>query len=495
MTPLTDEDGKETPMAYQERHPIGELLVWVTTGWLGLLIAAGSSGPARADLLTLSDGRQFEGLVQSDRADAVRFETVVSGMRVTIEFKRSDVKSVERKPPPEGFFDSAEREPQARRPAASREAETLYLEVPIVGRFRDTVFVQAVRSALAYAKKKGIHHIVFTVDSEGGAAEEAGAIYRTLTEFADTLHYHAVVRKCLNDAIVIPFLAETMHLLPDAVIGGTEQKLENLPRKYAAKDEQLVRSQIASDLYDAARKRGRDGRIIRAMVDPEESLAAWIDEKGEVAMGTAAPKGISSDRVIFQVGPGSVLQLSFAQARKLGVPAVTGGADRLGDALGLSGWHEESSYGRDTMNRTIASRKRAASSAQAKYEDKLTQNIRMRETASRAIETNLKQAAQWNPTQASYKTLSAFWSWELGLDWDSRLWTPESRARWRDRSDACAYFLTKAQENIRLMMRLDNEAATLGLSQTFQPDDLAVMLEDVGVKLEMLKRHRNRVGE
>jgi len=316
-----------------------------------------------------------------------------------------------------------------------------------------------------------------------------------MMEFADTLHYHAIVRKCLNDAIVIPFLAETTHLLPDAVIGGTEQKLENLPRKYAAKDEQLVRSQIASDLYEAARKRGRDGRIIRAMVDPEESLAAWIDKKGEIAMGTALAKDVPSDRVVFQVGPDDVLQLGFEQARKLGVPTITGGSNRLGEALGLPGWREESSYGRDTTNRVIASRKRAASSAQGKYEDKLTQNIRMRETASRAIETNLKQAAQWNPTEASYKTLSALWNWEFGLDWDTRLWTPESRARWRDRTDACAYFLTKAQENIRLMIRLDKEAATLGLSQTFQPDDLAVMLEDVNVKLEMLKRHRNRIGE
>jgi len=470
-------------------------LVRVAAGWFGFLIALGAGGPAPADHLTLSDGRQFEGLVQSDRADAVRFETVVSGMRVMIEFKRSDVKSVERKALPEGFFDAAEMEPQARRPAASQEAVTLYLEVPIVGRFRDTVFVQAVRSALAYAKKKGIGHIVFTVDSDGGAAEEAGAIYRTMMEFADTLHYHAIVRKCLNDAIVIPFLAETTHLLPDAVIGGTEQKLENLPRKYAAKDEQLVRSQIASDLYEAARKRGRDGRIIRAMVDPEESLAAWIDKKGEIAMGTALAKDVPSDRVVFQVGPDDVLQLGFEQARKLGVPTITGGSNRLGEALGLPGWREESSYGRDTTNRVIASRKRAASSAQGKYEDKLTQNIRMRETASRAIETNLKQAAQWNPTEASYKTLSALWNWEFGLDWDTRLWTPESRARWRDRTDACAYFLTKAQENIRLMIRLDKEAATLGLSQTFQPDDLAVMLEDVNVKLEMLKRHRNRIGE
>jgi hypothetical protein len=450
---------------------------------------------AHADVVTLSDGRQFEGLVRSDQGDTIRFETVVSDTRVTIEFKRSDVKSVDRKPVPDELFESAAGEHRIAPPPASQQATTLYLEIPIVGRFRETVFVQAIRSTLAYAKKKGINHIVFNVDSDGGAVEDAGAVYKTLTEFAGTLHYHAVIRKCLNDAIVIPFLCETVHLLPDAVIGGTSQKMENLPRKFGTKDEQLVRSQIAGDLYDAARKRGRDGRLIRAMIDPEQPLAAWIDDKRDLAMGTAPPQNITPDRVIFQVGPGSVLQLTFDQARRLGVPTITGGADRLGHELNLPGWREESSYGRDAMNRVIAGRKRAASSAQAKYEDKLTQNIRMRETASRAIEVNIKQAAQWNPTSDSYSKLSAYWGWELGLDFDIQLWTPESRARWRDRSDACLYFLTKAQDNIKLMIRLDKEAVPMGLSPTFKADDLAYMLEDVSMKVQMLARHRNRAGD
>ena len=42
-------------------------------------------------------------------------------------------------------------------------------------------------------------------------------------------------------------------------------------------------------------------------------------------------------------------------------------------------------------------------------------------TSSRAIETNLKQAAKWNPTDASYKTLSTYWNWVLDTDWDMQL--------------------------------------------------------------------------
>lgn len=81
------------------------------------------------------------------------------------------------------------------------------------------------------------------------------------------------------------------------------------------------------------------------------------------------------------------------------------------------------------------------------------------------------------------------------MDFDMQLWTPESQTRWRDRTDAGLYFLTQAQDNVWLMMRLDKEAVGMGLSATFKADDLGFMLEDVSTKTQMLARHRNRIGE
>jgi hypothetical protein len=374
---------------------------------------------------------------------------------------------------------------------------TLYLERPFKGRLKEQVFAQAIRSTLAYAKLHGIKHVVFSVDSTGGAVDEAVIIYRTLRQFEHVITYHAVITNCTGEALVVPFLCQTVHLRPGATVGGSQQKMENLPGKYAAKDEAVVRTQIGENLAEAARQRGRKGDIIRVMIDPTAVLAAWIDKDKQVQTGPSVPAGVPADRVIFADGPDTVLVLSFEQAGRLGIPTINGGAAAIGPLLGLPNWREESSYGRDTMNRAILARKQRAENAQTQFEDAVARNIRMRETTRQAIQTNLKQAAQWNPTDASYETLRTYVDLGFGPfgGWDTQLWTPESRQRWQSRTEACAYFLSKAQSGITAMVRLDKEAGSLGLSPSFKEGELPLMLDDVNVKLNMLARGANRIGE
>ncbi len=450
----------------------------------------------RADVITLNDGRLFEGQTLSDQSDKVQFDTLISGIRAKLSFKRSDVKSLEKKALPAGFFEGAESDPSSATQAPTGEP-TLYLEIPIVGRFKEQVFAQAVRSSLFYARGRKVRHIVFTVDSNGGALDEAGILARVLRDFSADLSYHAIIRNCTGEAIIVPFMCETIHLLPGAVVGGLDQKMENLPAKFAKKDEAVVRAQIADDLAEAARKRGRKGDVIRAMVDPTESLAAWLDPNGKVVMDRVAPRDVPADKLIFQDTPETVLVLNYEQATRLGLPTIEGGPDALGKLLDLPNWKEESTYGRDMVSKIAGLHRQKASAAQAKFEDNVSRNIRMRDITKKAIESNLKQAATWNPTDASYKTLSMYVTWGMdpGTQWDSQIWTPDSQARWRSRSEACAHFLGRAANGIKSMMSLDKEAVTLGLSPTFKETDLPLMLEDVNVKLEMLRRGQFRIGE
>jgi hypothetical protein len=450
----------------------------------------------RADVITLIDGRLFEGQTLSDQGEKVQFDTLISGIRAKLSFKRSDVKSLEKKALPAGFFEGSESDPASAAQGPTGEP-TLYLEIPITGGFKDQVFAQAVRSSLFYARGRNVKHIVFTVDSNGGALDEAGILARVLRDFRGDLSYHAIIRNCTGEAIIVPFMCESIHLLPGAVVGGSDQKMENLPAKFAKKDEAVVRSQIADDLAEEARKLGRKGDVIRAMVDPTESLAAWLDPSGKVVMDRTAPKDLPPDKLIFQDGPNTVLVLTYDQATKLGLPPIDGGPDALGKLLGLPNWKEESTYGRDMVSKIASLHRQKASAAQAKFEDSVSRNIRMRDITKKAIESNLKQAATWNPTTASYKTLSMYitWGWDPGTQWDSQIWTPDSQARWHSRSEACAYFLNRAAEGIKSMMKLDKEAVPLGLSPTFKEGDLQLMLEDVNVKLEMLRRGQFRVGE
>lgn len=449
--------------------------------------------PLHADVVKLKDGREFEGLTLSQAGDNLEFDTVISGIRAKLSFKRAEVASLEKKALPKGFFEASQQdEATATQPAGP----TLYLELPVVGRFRDTVFAHAVQSVLSYARAKKVGHIVFTLDTPGGAVDEAGAIYRAIARYEKDFTYHAIIKNCTGDALVIPFLCQTLHLQPGATVGGSAT-WDKLPRKYVKKDAQVARAQIADDLVAEAQKRGRKGDLIRAMVDPADSLAAWRDAQGEVVMDRTLPKGLPADRIIFECRPGSVLVLTYEQATKLGIPTLDGGADKLGASLGLAEWREESSFGRDAMNRAVAAQRRKVSSAQAKFEDEVSSNIQMRETTKRAIEQNLKQAATWNPTTASYKTLTAYSTmyWNPSATWDTQIWTPESRQRWRNRTEACFYYLDRSRSGLESMIRLDKQAVSLGLSPTFRADDLQAMLDDVNMKIEMLKRNQNRTGE
>ena len=116
---------------------------------LVVLMILGFSAVSRADLLTLADGRQFEGQVVGEKDDIVQLDTVIAGIRATLSFKRSDIKSLDKKPLATDFFDEAESYAQER--SEESEKQTLYLEIPIVGRFKEQVFSKAVWSTLAYA--------------------------------------------------------------------------------------------------------------------------------------------------------------------------------------------------------------------------------------------------------------------------------------------------------------------------------------------------------
>lgn len=476
---------------------LGVIKCWCSPVLSGILICAALAwgSEARADVLTTTDGRVFEGTVASEKNGVVQFDTVVSDVRARLSFPKAKVKSIDKKPISQSTLDASATDPALSE--SSADTVTLYLEVPIQGRIKEQVFAQAIRSTLSYAKVHGVKHIVFTVDSSGGAVDEAASIARTLRQFEEGLTYHAVITNCTGEALVIPFLCQTVHLQPGATVGGSEQKMENLPGKYAATDEAVVRTQIGENLAEVARQRGRKGDIIRAMIDPTAVLAAWIDEDKQIQTGPSVPAGIPADRVIFADGPDTVLVLSFEQATRLGIPTIKGGADAVGPLLRLPNWKEESSYGRDVAKRTMTIRKQMADSAQAKFEDAAARNISMRETTKQAIQANLKQAAQWDPTKASYENLKTYADLGFGPfgGWDTQLWTPESRQKWRNRTEACAYFLRKAQSGITTMMRLDKEAGSLGLSPTFKGEELALMLDDVNVKLTMLSRGANRIGE
>jgi hypothetical protein len=261
-------------------------------------------------------------------------------------------------------------------------------------------------------------------------------------------------------------------------------------------EDQVLAAEIAHEVSMDARRRGRDVPIIRAMIDPAETLVVWRDKRGEIAAGIEPPEGTPEDSILIRCEPGELLVLDHEDAIRLGIPRFDGTPADLGKELGLPGWTSVGSQGIEMMKRGAQEERAQRVKAEARREVDVERNISRRESTARHIERNLKESARWNPTDASYATYSAMWGWAWGWPgaWQTNVWTPESRARWQNRTDACLYYLDRARRGVTTMIQLEGEAGDLGLEPTFASGDLQQMLRDIDLKTQMLLRGRSRIG-
>jgi hypothetical protein len=450
------------------------------------------------------DGRRFEGEIVAEDSEAVSIDTVIATVRTVLKVKRSEVKSLEKKPLPPGFFDPPPAPERQSDPKAFSAADTPYLEIPVVGRFGKDVYAQGVRAGLMYAARYRIRHIVFFIDSEGfNDLDEAIDAFRALKSYGDRLTCHALVRNCTGDALAIGLMCETLHVMPDGRIGGAPGRLSDVSRKIAAEDEEVVRQQIAHEASRLMQERGKPGRAIRKMIDPAEPLACWLDNSGQPAFGAEPLTDLAKERLVFRSGPGEVLVLDSASLTRLGVPPCEKDVAGLGAALGLPGWKAESDYGRKVMATTATKRTQEADDKSARFAHVTQTNIARREMTDQALQHNIQEAAKWNPTNDSYETYSGRWRWGWGGRWrwgdddhdePSTLFTQESRKKWQMRTDASLLYLQRAAQAAAAMKRLDDEAAKLGLEPTYKPGEIDLMIKDLATKFNTLKAERNKRG-
>jgi len=459
---------------------------------------------ASADVVVRDDGQRFEGEIVAEDSDAVSVDTVIATVRTVLNIKWSEVKAIEKKPVPPGFFDPPRAPERQSDPKAFTAADTPYLEIPIVGRFGKDVYGQGIRAALTYASRYRIRHIVFFIDSQGwNDLDEAIDAFRALKSYGDRLTCHALVRNCTGDALAIGLMCETLHVVPGGRIGGAPGRLSDASRKIASGDEEVVRQQIAHEASRLMQERGKPGRTIRKMIDPAEPLACWIDASGQPAFGAEPPTGLATDKTVFSSRPGEVLALDSGVLAKLGVPPFEEGVAGLGEALGLPGWKAESDYGRKVMATTAARKTQEAEEKSARFAYVTQTNIARREMTDRALQHNTQEAAKWNPTNDSYETYSHRWRWGWGGRWHwrdddydepSNLFTQDSRKKWQTRTDASLLYLQRAAQAAAAMERLDDEATKLGLEPTYKAGEIGLMVKDLATKFNTLKAERNKRG-
>jgi hypothetical protein len=374
---------------------------------------------------------------------------------------------------------------------AAGAAKTPYLEIPVIGRIGAQVRPEEIEKALAYAEGHAVQHVVFYVDSQGGDALAARSIHLILEKHDKTLTYTAMVRDAVGVAMVIPVWCRSIFVLPGASMGGVHLNLD--PARFGpGMTAGIILANVALNAGVVAERHGHPPELIRAMVDPAETVAVWRDESGTWQYAQSLPPEVAKPDVALEDGPRSTLTLSAEQAVSLGLARpFDGPVDRLGRELGLPGWASAGDAGKDAMA-GVEPPNMTKALAKAKHPQwLLDQNVRLREATKEAIENYMNRANQWDPKLGTYSTIKEG-NWWGSWQHDTGRLTSKARTEWRERTDTTIVALLHARQGIQEMIELDRQAKTLDIEPTYDDGKLQAYLKDVEAKIDLLQKHREQ---
>ncbi len=464
-----------------------------TTGLCVLLLLCMtlSESVALGDIVTLYDGRTYEGTILESTDSLVRIDAMVAGVRVKIGLPRRDIETIDKMAVPADFY-APKPQPVKRvsDPKSFKAGSKLYLEVPIVGRFGVQVVPDGVKKCLSYAAVNKIEHIVFFIDSQGGEQVAAKEIYDLLARYDKRITYHAVVRDSVGVAMAVTVWCDNVFLLPGANLGGTE--LVYNKNRYDG-DPAVFLSQVAFEVGAVAEQRGWPAGAVPAMIDPSARFAAWVDETGQIVTGVRVPGSVSKKNVVVADRRQSVLTLTRNQAAALGVARkFSDKTAALGYELGIEGWRKESDYGSTTLLAAARTQHKRMERVASKNASKIKKLLKRREVTRRYIERCLALAHKWDSEykpDSRYRNNRARWDSYWG---GAPLATTTTRTRWRALTDTTLDYLYRARAGVLEMLKLDDQAERLGIDPEYKPGELDGLLDDLVVKIEFLRVQRSR---
>ncbi|MEE8142015.1 MAG: hypothetical protein V3T77_02840 [Planctomycetota bacterium] len=459
-----------------------------------LLIAVGSPAFVYGDVIHLKNGRQVEGKIVDSNPSSVKVDAVLSGTRVTFRLAMKDIARIEKKPLPEGYFNTEVKAAHRVSDAKSFPPDAhLYLEVPIVGRFGSQVVPQGVSRSLSYATRHGIQHIVFFVDSQGGDQILARRIFEILARYDNRLTYHALVRDAVGVSMAVAVWCDNVFMLPGANLGGIliDPALMN-----PDENPEFLLSQVAYRAGGVAGNHGWSGELVRAMIDPAERVAAWYGRDNTVEIGVRIPASVAPQKIILKDVGEELVTLSRSEAVHLNqARPINGRADQIGTELGLSNWIQESDYGRQAMMEAASEYHRKMARAEARHDARIAKLSDKMQSTKAYIDRYLSESVKWAPQNATYSTYE-----EATTDSWRNSWGPasgpemnrEEKAKWRQRSDFTLRALARTRKGVLEMQKLQRRAVREGLEPLYPEDELEDLLENLENQAQVVYQNRNR---
>ena len=435
----------------------------------GMALAIGAA--ATADVLYLNDGRIFEGQTVRDEQGGVSIDTMIGRIRTTLKFPSAEVNRIEERPLPVGFYEgrtTGKPEADTERAPRTRMApdSTYYLEAPIRGEFGHDVLPRAIEETLDFAVRRGIEHVVFTIDSPGGEVWAADGIAQLLQRFADRVTCYAVVERAMSSAIWVAFSCERIYVAPSSAMGAAVVFERDETTGDAAVDEKIT-SAYAGILGGIAEEQGRSRAIARAMVDIEAELYTWMDGHGERQFGASPPRDTEYETLDTI---DSVLTLTGEEMLRLGIADGRARASsNVGEAMGLPGWKQPIAFGTATAQKYAE----LARNARRGLRDGVT-----------TIKARLEEARDHAPERFTYSTIDGEF-------------TDSSLARWRDNVDRCHLMWRRIASEVSAYGQAIDDGEEVGLPLDFEAlrRQHKEWKSEAGRRIAELKNQRKLTGK
>lgn len=337
--------------------------------------------------------------------------------------------------------------------------EVKYLEIPLTGGFGTELLADGVIDALDYAARSGVEHIVFVLDSPGGAIGHADKIQKRMKELDEKLTYHCLIKRAISASIWVVYASDTIHIVDGGTVGGAVvySRIQTGNAEVDAK----MNSIIAADMVATAQSKNHPELLVKPMILQEAEVYAWPESEGKVALAAAKPKGV--DHFIVRDTRGSVLTMTHDQAVGVGLARHhDGGAETLGRALGILNWKSHSGYGEAAMRRALAERDRAKEQAEQMME-RFQKSMASFQAQAQALQS-------FDPRKGSYMT-----------DPKTGEFTPNSRRDWIRNCDRAAREYRKVISELKRLERYQSELREMGMPADRIP---TAAIEKIKVQLE-----------
>ena len=367
---------------------------------------------------------------------------------------------------------------------------------------------------MSWAGNNDVLHLVFNLDVKPGqSADEARKIFNLLERRHGRYVIHAVCRNAIDGALAIALNADAIYFRPGGQLGGSGKMIDDKNEDAAG---ELAR--IAFAAGQAAQKRGNDPAIVRAMIDPSETIAIGIEKDGDdqhLVVGSDA-SDLGGPEVIASAGAGEALVISAEQAEKLGL-AVINNAAGIGEHLDLPEWRAaETDVGTRYIAESAQRQQARTAREEKRLEDRVVRLERKRQENKKLLESYIGQAKNFNPKDGKYATKKSYRSNYggrvyrrgnggyrrynnhnnnyYGGSYDTQQFTKDSRNEWRNRSQMTLQYIQRALNATSSAIRLEREAERLGLEPMYEPGYLESLKTDLNAHYQMVSAEAGRRG-